>query len=136
MDYLRNDLQTVLRIAGWSSDSKCESIIESLRQKLLNIVTQAIRLNTMTAVGLPGELEAVLVERGSVFDPRAMEDDNADERTRYMEPISKEEKVSCVVGIGLKWADNTEISTPLLLLKPRVVLNTALHSISDAESNV
>lgn len=90
----------------------------------------------MTAVGLPGELEAVLVERGSVFDPRAMDDDNPDERTRYMEPISKEEKVSCVVGIGLKWADNTEISTPLLLLKPRVVLNTALHSISDAESNV
>jgi len=53
-----------------------------------------------------------------------------------MEAISKEEKVSCVVGIGLKWADNTEISTPLLLLKPRVVLNTVLHSISDSESNV
>lgn len=87
----------------------------------------------MTAVGLPGELEAMMVERGSTFDPRAMDDDNPPER-RYMEAISKEEKVSCVVGIGLKWADNTEVNTPLLLLKPRVVLNTALHSISDSES--
>lgn len=126
VDYLQDDLRAVLSVSGWSDDSDADSTIESFRDKLFKIVTMAVRLNTLTAVGVPGELEAILTDRGSLFNSKTMVDDSSPERSKSRDTTLKGETVICVAGLGLKWADNSDVDMPHLLLKPRVVLDSAL----------
>jgi hypothetical protein len=126
VDYLREDLRTVLSVSGWSRESGVNALVEGLREKLFNLVTLALRLNTMTAIGVPGELEPILVDRESLFDWREMGDDCAPDRSRKTDLIPREETVVCAVALGLKWSDGSDVDMPRLLLKPRVVLDTAI----------
>jgi hypothetical protein len=126
VDYIRDDLRTVLSVSGWSRESGVDATVESLRDKLLNLVSLALRLNTMTATGVPGELEPILVDRESLFDWREMGDDCAPDRGRRTELIPREETVVCAVALGMRWSDGSDVDMPQLLLKPRVVLDSAI----------
>lgn len=126
VDYLRDDLRTVLSVSGWSKESYVDELLENARDRLFNLVSLALQLNTMTANGVPGELEAILVERGSGFDWREMGDECAGDRSRRTELVQKEERVICPVGLGLRWSDGSDVDMPRLLLKPRVVLDSAI----------
>src|SRR5258708_2127199 len=75
IDYLKGELRTVLSVSGWSKESDVDAVMEGLRDKLFNLVTLAVQLNTMMAPGTPGELEPILVDRESLFDWREMGDD-------------------------------------------------------------
>jgi len=126
VDFIVDEIQTLATVCGWSKESGANELIDGFRQKFFNIVALAIRLNTLTAAGVPGELEPVLAERGSLFDSRKMVDDCSPDRSRTIEMVHQDEQVVCAVGLGLKWADNTDVDMPQLLLKPRVLLDTAL----------
>lgn len=126
VDYLKDDLRAVLNVSGWSRESDADALLESLRDKLFNLVSLALRLNTMAATGVPGELEPVWIERGSLFDWRQMADDCAPDRSKKTELIPKEETVLCAVALGLRWTDGSDVDMPRLLLKPRVVLESAI----------
>lgn len=126
VDYLKEELRAVLSVSGWSSESDAEVLLESLREKLLNLVSFSLRLNTMTASGVPGEMEPILVERGSLFDWREMGDDTTRDRSRRSDLIPKEETVLCAVALGLRWSDGSDVDMPRLMLKPRVILNSVV----------
>jgi len=126
VDYLRDELRTVLSVSGWTRESEVDAVIESLREKMFNLVSLALRLHTMTATGVPGELEPILVERDSLFDWREMGDDCAPDRSKNPDLIPREETVVCSVALGLKWSDGSDVDMPRRLLKPRVVLDSSI----------
>ncbi|KAF9561922.1 hypothetical protein CPC08DRAFT_707106 [Agrocybe pediades] len=126
---LVEQIMIVLTVCGWSKDSAAE---ETLRQKftlnLTDIVSQALRLNSLTTAGPTGEVEAVLIEPGQTFDSQRMVNDcpfESDSGTDQAPKFPPEDEIVCTTALGLKWADSTGDESDQVLLKPKVVLNGA-----------
>jgi len=123
-------LMVVLTACGWSKDSVAEQTLRTkFTQNLTDIVSQALRLNSLTTAESSGELEAVVTEPGQTFDDQRMLNDcpfDADAERPQMPRFPPEDEVVCTSALGLKWVDATGKEPDHLLLKPKVVLNGAL----------
>jgi hypothetical protein len=102
-------------------------MVEGFEHKLMEIASLATRLNGFTTTGEAGELEGLMTESGSLYDPLAMANDAPFEPTDR-KPVEVgmplDETVVCTVGLGLKWSEGEEVEK--LLVKPKVVLFGAL----------
>jgi len=102
-------------------------MVEGFEHKLLEMASLAGKLNGFTATGEAGELEGLVVDAGSLYDPEEMSNDAPFEPTnkkRVEVGMPLDETVVCTVGLGLKWSEGDEVVK--LLVKPKVVLYGAL----------
>jgi hypothetical protein len=117
----------MLTVCGWSNESEAEKMVEGFDHKLLEIASLATRLNEFTATGETGQLEGLVIDSGSLYDPEEMSNDAPFEptnRKRVEVGMPLDETVVCTVGLGLKWSEGVEVEK--LLVKPKVVLFGAL----------
>lgn len=60
VNYLITDFSAVLALNGFSPENNTEGTIEALCQKLFNIGSMAVRMNTLCAPSVAGELHPVM----------------------------------------------------------------------------
>ncbi|PPQ91154.1 hypothetical protein CVT25_003059 [Psilocybe cyanescens] len=126
--YLTEQVQAVLTVCGWSQQSAVEEILsDKYSRNLIGIVSQAIRLNTLTVAGEGRDVEAILVEAGRMFDPKQMQNDNPfDSAARKVNVTSSpDEEVVCTTALGLKMEQGSAGESNQILLMPKVFLNGA-----------
>lgn len=102
-------------------------MVEGFEHKLVDIVSLATRLNGFTTTSEAGELEGLMADSGSLYDPQEMSNDapfEPTDRKRVEVGMPPDETVVCTVGLGLKWSEGDEVEK--LLVKPKVVLFGAL----------
>ncbi|KAH9485814.1 hypothetical protein JR316_0002729 [Psilocybe cubensis] len=127
--YLTEQIQAVLTVCGWSQQSAVDEMLrDKYSRNLAGMVSQAVRLNTLTMAGEGRDLEAILIDAGKVFDPRCMQNENPFESASRKLNVTAppDEEVVCTTALGLKTVQSMAGESEQILLMPKVFLNAGL----------
>lgn len=124
-----DEISKIFSLSGWDKDKKLTEMLGRLAPKLSEIAALAVRLNKWTSAGVFGEAECVIAEPGIIYDSNRMANDDDSRRTdkrRSVRNVPPSEQVICTVGLGLQLVRDIDEEEDHILLKPKVVLYSAL----------
>lgn len=109
----------MLSMSGWPKLGETANLLDDFSGRISEIVNLAVRLNTLVAETMPGDLMVIMIEEGADYVSQDMADDTPEGGISFEK--APYQVVFACVGLGLKWREG-DMYEAQLVLKPRVIL--------------
>ena len=133
----------LLCLCGWSLNSpRSQKAILAMQQMIKALEKLWQQLKSATKEGITtADIDVFVIDFDRLYDESKMEDSYSDSTSSKSTAIAPETRVLCTVGLGLKRTVVKRVAgTPEkhwdILMKPKVVLKTALQEIESLTDNV